>query len=41
MRFVHQDPEFAQLVQIVARSTGIAAVDALPGQVGRKLIQEP
>ena len=25
MTFVHQDPEFAQLVQIVARSTGIAA----------------
>ena len=25
MTFVHQDAEFAQLVQIVARSTGIAA----------------
>jgi hypothetical protein len=25
MRFIHQDPEFAQLVQIVARSTRIAA----------------
>lgn len=25
MTFVHQDPEFGQLVQIVARSTGIAA----------------
>jgi hypothetical protein len=25
MIFVHQDPEFPRLVQIVARSTGIAA----------------
>ena len=25
MTFIHQDTEFGQLVQIVARSTGIAA----------------